>query len=120
MENKKADRKGWSSSEELCPTSRGESFKYTTHHSNGWECTIMCSAMQRGCLSSNKPKLQLHVLAPAQPQEVLNISRRCVSRNSLLHPAACNLTHQSALSQLETSEVPEELLASDTHILLTC
>lgn len=84
MENKKADRKGWSSSEELCPTSRGESFKYTTHHSNGWECTIMCSAMQRGCLSSNKPKLQLHVLAPAQPQEVLNTSRRCVSRKQFI------------------------------------
>lgn len=52
-ENKKADGKGWSSNKELCPTSRRESLKYTRHHTNGWHCTIMCSAMKRGCLSSN-------------------------------------------------------------------
>lgn len=47
MENKKADGKGWSTNKELCLTSRGESLKYTRHHTNGWHCRIMCSAMQR-------------------------------------------------------------------------
>lgn len=55
-----------------------ESFTYTRHHSNGWDCTIVCSAVQRGCLSSNTPWLQHHVLPPAQPQEVLSINRRYV------------------------------------------
>lgn len=118
MENKKADGKGWSSNKELCPTSRGESLKYARHHSNAWESTIMCSAMQRGCLSSNTPQLQHHRLAPAQPQEVLEISRRYGSTNSLLCPAACSPTHQSALAQLETFEIPGELLASDPQVFL--
>lgn len=118
MEKKKGRWKGLEQQQRARPTSR-ESLKYTRHHSSGWDCAIMCSAMHKGCLSSNTPQLQHHVLASAQPKEVQNISRR-QRLYSLQHPASCKPTHQSALSQIETFEIPGELLASDPHTLLPC
>lgn len=40
-------------------------------------------------------------------------------RQFFLTPAVCQLTHQSALSQLEIFQIPGEPLASDPQVLLT-
>lgn len=120
MENKKADGKGWSSNKELYPTSRGESLKYSRHHTNGWHCTIMCSAMQRSCLSSN-------TTYPTTPCSGSSSATRSIEHQQKIHVSKEFIASSSMQSHIlvcfipaREFEIPGELLASDPHILLTC